>query len=256
MTVIDVNIGSCVIIKDDVKRGFLPDKMLYNIGLDAAFTDLVCVSPSNVVFGMSDAAMFEGQLAIKERKERKNSEDKEEEEEETKGRTKEGNRGMKKGEEEAQRQRRGQEQEQRQREDEVDEEEGIYTPRALIVPVYYTSTHQHNENTNNTYKALRSQILKNGINSVQREEESPSVLRTQSAAVTDTMPMPMTVLSSTAPHSAPLPFPSLTTCGQQQSTKLLKACTGTSDQPPLRDPGGLEKVSFNAQVTPLSSLLI
>ena len=70
-----------------------------------------------------------------------------------------------------------------------------------------------------------------------------------------TVPMPMT--SSAAPHGAPLPFPSLTTpCGKQQSTKLLKAYIGTSSQPPSANLGGLEKVSFNAQVIPLSSLLI
>lgn len=239
LTVIDVNIVSCAIITDNIKRGFLPDKMLYNIGLDAASTYLVCVSPSNVVFGNSDAAMFESQLEIRNIEERKKSEDKEEverkgeEEEGMEGHREEGNRGEKKGEED-------------------EEEEGVYTPRALIVPVYYTSTHQRNENTNNTSKTFSSQNLETGTNSVQREDDSLSELRTQSAAVT----VPTTVRSSAAPHSAPLPFPSLTTCGEQQSTKLLKAYTGTSDQPPLRDPEGLEKVSFNAQVMPLSSLLL
>ena len=259
LSVIDVNIGSCAIIKDNKNRGFLPDKMLYNIGLDATSTDLVCVSPSNVVFGMSDAGMFEKKLELRGMKERKKSEDtevverkEEEEKEEMKGRTKEGNKGEEKGEEEVQKQR--QKQGQRQLEDEEEKEEGVYTPRALIVPVYYTSAH---ENTTNTYKTLQSQNLKNGISSVQPEDESTPVLMTQSAAVTVPVIMPMTVLSSTDPRSAPLPFPLHTTqCGQEQSTKLLKAYIGTSDQPTPRDPGGLEKVSFNAQVMPLSSPLV
>jgi hypothetical protein len=243
LTVIDVNIVSCAIIKENVKEGFLPDKMLYNIGLDAASTNLVCVSPSTVVFERSDAAMFEGQLALTEIKERRRSEDKEEVE--------------RKGEEEVQKQKQRERERQRQgqRGDEEVEEEGDYTPRALIVPVYHTSTHQHNKNITNALKTLRSQSLKDGINSTQLEAESPSELRLQTAAETVTVPMP--VLSSAAPHSAPLPFPSITTqCGEQQSTKLLKAYKGTPDQPSLVDPGGLEKVSFNAQVIPLSSLLL
>ena len=88
LTVIDVHVGSCEIIK----RGFLPDKMLYNIGLDAASTDLVCVSPSNVVFGRSDAAMFEDQLTGRVMTERKKSEDEEEIEKKREGEEREGRR--------------------------------------------------------------------------------------------------------------------------------------------------------------------
>lgn len=68
VTVIDVDVTSCPVIEEIMQKGqgFIPDKMLYNIGLDAASTDLVCVSPPDVVFSLSDAAVFEGQLAVAE----------------------------------------------------------------------------------------------------------------------------------------------------------------------------------------------
>lgn len=43
----------------------MPDNMLLNMGLDAASTNLVCISPPNVIFDPSAAGMLESQLRKK-----------------------------------------------------------------------------------------------------------------------------------------------------------------------------------------------
>ena len=45
-------------------RPVLPDHTLYNIGLDAAPTDLVCVSPPGMLFYPNDALSFQRQLTV------------------------------------------------------------------------------------------------------------------------------------------------------------------------------------------------
>jgi hypothetical protein len=66
LTVIEVTTRSCAGVQDRALNGSstapVPDNMLYNIGLDSAATDLVCLSPSNAIFRPSDALMFENQL--------------------------------------------------------------------------------------------------------------------------------------------------------------------------------------------------
>jgi hypothetical protein len=66
LTVIEVTTRSCAGVQDRSLNGSnitpVPDNMLYNIGLDSAATDLVCLSPSNVIFHPSDALIFENQL--------------------------------------------------------------------------------------------------------------------------------------------------------------------------------------------------
>ena len=216
LTIIDVEVGTCSVIEENIKQGFLPDKMLYNIGLDAASTDLVCVSPSDVVFRLSDAGVFAGQLAVGEMKEkRKNTE------------------VEKKGEEET-------------------EEEGgevFHAPKALIVPVYYPRTHQRNQNSteSKSSKTLKGQHSDKGKDTMRQENISPSKADSQSVAATVTA----------GQRGHPIPFPSPTApCGEQQSSKLMKAYIGPSDQQNLDDPEGLIKVSFNAKVVPLYSFLL
>ena len=66
LTVIEVTTGSCAGVHKSTSNGSsvtpVPDNMLYNIGLDSAATDLVCLSPSNAIFHPSDAAIYESQL--------------------------------------------------------------------------------------------------------------------------------------------------------------------------------------------------
>jgi hypothetical protein len=66
LTVIEVTTRSCAGVQDRALNGSriapVPDNMLYNIGLDSAATDLVCLSPSNAIFHPSDAPIFEKQL--------------------------------------------------------------------------------------------------------------------------------------------------------------------------------------------------
>ena len=47
-----------------IARPVLPDHTLYNIGLDAAPTDLVCVSPPGMLFYPNDALSFQRQLTV------------------------------------------------------------------------------------------------------------------------------------------------------------------------------------------------
>ena len=223
VTVIDVDVTSCPIIEENMRKGkgFLSDKMLYNIGLDAASTDLVCVSPHDVVFKLSDAAVFEGQLAVAETEEiRKTGE-----EEKEKIREKEG------GEE---------------------RKEEVRVPKAIIIPVYYASasarTHIHKKNSSSS-SSMISDALAGGrhvggrMASTHPESSSPSNTDVQSATVT--------VTAVSAAHHGyedhiPFPFPSLSTpCGDQQSSKLLKAYIGTSDGHRIDD---VSRVPFNAQV--------
>lgn len=68
LTVIEVATQSCAGVEGRVSNESsiapapVPDNMLYNIGLDSAGTDLVCLSPSNAIFHPSDALIFENQL--------------------------------------------------------------------------------------------------------------------------------------------------------------------------------------------------
>lgn len=65
LTIIEVNVAPCS-SEAKVKGGnTVPDNTLFNMGLDAASTNLVCISPPNVIFDPSAAGMLESQLLKK-----------------------------------------------------------------------------------------------------------------------------------------------------------------------------------------------
>ena len=242
LTVIDVEVGSCSVIEANIKQGFLPDNVLYNIGLDAASTDLVCVSPSDVVFGLSDAAMFEGQFAMRKGIEKKKNREVEKQRE-YKGEGED-------REEEGRREEEGEGEGEGEGEEQVEGSGGDHAPKAFIIPVYYARAHHRHENSSRSSDALGHQDGEEGVQSSQQERDSQSNIDTQSVRVS----------VSAAHNSPPIPFPSPTTpCGEQQSPKLLKAYIGTSDRSRLDGPEGLSRVPFNAQVllpSPSSSFLL
>jgi hypothetical protein len=59
VTIIEVSLGTCDVgtqskkKQDDNKYFTLPDKMLYNVGLDAAPTDVVCVVPAGMILDLA-----------------------------------------------------------------------------------------------------------------------------------------------------------------------------------------------------------
>ena len=61
LTILEVNIAPCT----TEKRNAIQDNMLLNMGLDVASTNLVCVSPSDVIFHPAAAGLLESHLLKK-----------------------------------------------------------------------------------------------------------------------------------------------------------------------------------------------
>ena len=253
VTVIDVDVTSCPVIQENMRKrkGFLPDKMLYNIGLDAASTDLVCLSPPDVVFRSSDAAMFESQLAVVA------------ETDEIRRTGEVGNEKMR--EQEGEEERKGEGGEERET-----REKEARMPKALIIPVYYASARAHIYNKNSSSSMINDALAGGrhmglGTDSMHPENDSPSPSPSLSPPPPPIGVQSATVTAVSAAHHGyddpnPFPFPSPSTpCGDQQSTKLLKAYISTPDGQRIDDLNELSRVPFNAQVSfhfSLSRLLL
>lgn len=64
LTVIEVTMRPCKDTQEHKSNGLhvVPDNTMYNIGLDSAATDLVCLSPPSAIFQPLDSIIFESQL--------------------------------------------------------------------------------------------------------------------------------------------------------------------------------------------------
>jgi hypothetical protein len=65
LTVVEVDISDCMgkgMNMISPEAPVLPDKTLYNIGVDIALTDIVCIAPAGLLFDPEDGPIFERQL--------------------------------------------------------------------------------------------------------------------------------------------------------------------------------------------------